>query len=132
MRAYRASRDFSSAHSSMRESVDPPIVEEYGPVCGGMAFMNLTVGAEIWLPCEVRPGPFSDERLVRVASETGAVVSFVPASAIREDDDTRRTFVVARIVAVSESTFEARLPGHPVSSAPFLGMIARAERSSAV
>ena len=30
--------------------------------------MSLRSGMRIWLPCEVKPGPFSDERMVRVES----------------------------------------------------------------
>ena len=44
--------------------------------------MSVAGGAYTWLPCEVKPGPFSDERLVRVASELGDWVGFVPVSSV--------------------------------------------------
>ena len=38
--------------------------------------MSLRSGMRIWLPCEVKPGPFSDERMVRVESESGSWLAF--------------------------------------------------------
>jgi len=39
--------------------------------------MSLRPGARIWIPCEVKPGPFSDERMVRVQSQAGEWLGFV-------------------------------------------------------
>ena len=33
--------------------------------------MELSAGASMWLPCEVSPGPFSDERTVLVIGDDG-------------------------------------------------------------
>jgi hypothetical protein len=42
--------------------------------------LSVAGGAYTWLPCEVEPGPFSDERWVRIASEFGDWVGYVPVS----------------------------------------------------
>ena len=46
--------------------------------------MKLSVGARIWLPCEVKPGPFSDEKLIKVPSAHGEVLGFVPTSYLKQ------------------------------------------------
>ena len=77
--------------------------------------MSVASGAYIWLPCEVKPGPFSDERMVRVASEYGDWVGFVPVSSLeapREGD----TLVRALIVEVQGDRLLARIPGESLSS----------------
>lgn len=39
--------------------------------------MALRVGQQVWIPCKVQPGPFSDEPLVTVDSIDGPVTGFV-------------------------------------------------------
>ncbi|HSK80825.1 MAG TPA: hypothetical protein VLQ45_30515 [Thermoanaerobaculia bacterium] len=46
--------------------------------------MTLEAGAQIWVPCEVKPGPFSDERLVRVRDSGREWLGFVQANRLRE------------------------------------------------
>jgi hypothetical protein len=45
---------------------------------------NLSVGQEVWIPCKVQPGPFSDELLVTVESGEGTISGFVNAQELRE------------------------------------------------
>jgi hypothetical protein len=94
--------------------------------------MNLTVGKIVWLPCEVKPGPFSDERLVRVSSDRGEWVGFVPVSSLREPVPLGPTFVRAVVTEIHDDRFSARLPGHAVTPIPFEGVTSRAVRIGAL
>jgi hypothetical protein len=73
--------------------------------------MTLQAGALVWIPCEVVRGAFPDERNVRVDAPDGPWAGFVDAKLLRDDITTGRTAVRATIVAVSERTVSARLPG---------------------
>lgn len=90
--------------------------------------MTLRPGATIWLPCEVRPGPFSNERMVRVATHGDPWVGFVDMQFLREPIVEGSTDIRARIVDLSGDSFLAALPGDPVSSSSplFRGSIALA------
>jgi hypothetical protein len=46
--------------------------------------MALTVGQEVWIPCKVQPGPFSDEPLVTFESVDGPVTGFLNRDELRE------------------------------------------------
>jgi hypothetical protein len=94
--------------------------------------MALTVGKRVWLPCEVKPGPFSDERLVRVPSDRGIWVGFVPTSALRDAPLVGETFVSAVVIEVHDDRFSARVPGHAVTPIPFEGITSRAVRVGAL
>ena len=67
------------------------------------------------MPCEVRPGPFPTERLVRVESEEGAWVGFVDVKHLKDRDTIEgETMILGTVSKVDETTgrFEATLPGH--------------------
>jgi len=49
-----------------------------------MAAMRYRVGQEVWLPCEVRPGPFPNEKRVYVKLGDAEWVGFVNTRALRE------------------------------------------------
>ena len=78
--------------------------------------MRLRPGATIWLPCEVKPGPFSNERMVRVAMQCDPWVGFVDTQFLRESIVEGSTAIRARIVDLSGDSFLASLPGDPVYS----------------
>lgn len=46
--------------------------------------MALVVGQEVWIPCKVQPGPFSDEPLVTFESVGGPVTGFLNRDEVRE------------------------------------------------
>jgi len=76
--------------------------------------LSVAGGAYTWLPCEVKPGPFSDERLVRVASEFGDWVGFVPVSSLAGKEG--ESLIRALVVEVQGDRFLARIPGEALSS----------------
>ena len=81
--------------------------------------MDLRVGMQIWIPCEVKPGPFPDERAVRVVFGDNVWVGFVDTKHLREPVTSGNTWIRAVVTVVENDHFFARLPGHSVAS-PFL------------
>ena len=74
--------------------------------------MALKVGSEVWIPCEVKPGPSLDERMVRVLSEEREWLGFVHTSWLREPNIEGHTSIRATVVSVRGNAVVARLPGH--------------------
>jgi len=72
--------------------------------------MTLRAGESVWIPCEVAPGPFPDERKVRVESPAGCWVGFVDSKLLRDDVSEGRTALRATVVSTGER-ISARLPG---------------------
>ena len=46
--------------------------------------MALMVGQQVWIPCKVQPGPFSEEPLVTFDSIDGPVTGFVNLDELKE------------------------------------------------
>ena len=78
--------------------------------------MNYEPGRQIWIPCEVKPGPFPDERMVRIDSDGTSWVGFVPVESLQEPVTHGQTFVRAVIVSVEGKRLAVRVPGEPVAS----------------
>ena len=57
---------------------------------------DLAVGARLWLPCEVKPGPFTDERRVLVHGEGGNWMGFVNVRWLQEKEAEGRAQCGAR------------------------------------
>lgn len=74
--------------------------------------MRLQVGDRVWLPCEVKPGPFSNERLVRIQLLTDIWVGFVDTNALKDQLETGSTHVLALITAIEEDEVTALVQGH--------------------
>ena len=89
--------------------------------------MGLQIGDQVWLPCEVKPGPFSDERLVRVQTENVEWLGFVPVFALKDSITQGNTFIRASIVEVAGDRFMAKLPGHPITTSLFQGLVSKVE-----
>ncbi|MCE2488061.1 MAG: hypothetical protein J4F42_21310 [Desulfurellaceae bacterium] len=86
---------------------------------------KLKVGSQVWLPCEVKPGPFSNERLVRVELPSEPWVGFVETNVLKEPITEGATFILATIVTVDKETFSARLPGHAIKQGEFTGSLSQ-------
>ena len=85
--------------------------------------MEVRAGMRVWVPCEVKPGVFPNERVVRVERSQGVWTGFVPESVLRERIEHGRTAVQALIYEVREGVVEAFLPGDSVTPGPFIGPI---------
>ncbi|HMG77154.1 MAG TPA: hypothetical protein VK591_00620 [Xanthobacteraceae bacterium] len=46
--------------------------------------MALMVGQQVWIPCKVQPGPFSEEPLVTFESTDGPVTGFIDSDELKE------------------------------------------------
>ncbi|MBI3449008.1 MAG: hypothetical protein HY049_08855 [Acidobacteria bacterium] len=77
---------------------------------------TLKPGNPVWIPCEVKPGPFSNERMVRVTASREPWVGFVDIRYLKEPIADGRTSILGVVVSVSRESLEARLPGHSVGS----------------
>jgi hypothetical protein len=78
--------------------------------------MKLKPGTLAWIPCEVKPGPFTNERTVRVESTEGVWIGFVDVEFLKDPVPSGKTYLRAFIVEVGKDHFKARLPGHPVGA----------------
>ena len=90
--------------------------------------MTLSAGAQMWIPCEVTGGPFSDERTVRMEADGKEWSGFVNVRWLKEGVETGPDQVLARVVDVEGQIFHARIPGHALQSELFEGHIDRVER----
>lgn len=87
--------------------------------------VTLTKGRRVWIPCQVKTGPFPDERVVRVQSRLGDSLAFVRTAYLKDPIPEGETFVCATVVDVQGDTFVAQLPGQAITSKDFEGEIAR-------
>lgn len=78
--------------------------------------MSLRTGDRVWLPCEVKPGPFSNERLVRVKLPTGEWIGFVDTQALKDEKETGPTHVLAVLTSVEDDRATAAVQGHAFDS----------------
>jgi len=78
--------------------------------------MNLKVGDRIWLECEVKPGPFSNERLARIQLPSEPWIGFVDVHALKEPIEHGKTLVMAQIVEVGDDYVKALVQGHSFST----------------
>lgn len=88
---------------------------------------RIQVGSQVWVSCEVKPGPFSNERLVRVEETSGAPwIGFVEVDALKEPIEEGMTSVRVVVVELGEGRFRGRFPGQALSdSMQFEGAIAQ-------
>jgi hypothetical protein len=78
--------------------------------------MKLTPGRHVWIACEVKPGPFPDERFVRISGGPIEWVGFVTVGALKEPIENGQSFVDAVVVDVLDGTFLAKPPGDGLGS----------------
>ncbi len=85
--------------------------------------MSLIPGARMWLPCEVKPGPFSDERMVLIMADGNEWLGFVNVRWLRNQRTEGNDEVLATVVDVDDPTFRARIPGSALQSRFFQGRV---------
>lgn len=78
--------------------------------------MEMNAGRKVWIRCDVKPGPFSDERLVRVIAGAQPWVGFVPVGYLRENIESGSTWVQISVSEVRGGDILAYVPGHPLGS----------------
>ncbi|HEX6096032.1 MAG TPA: hypothetical protein VF432_06905 [Thermoanaerobaculia bacterium] len=89
--------------------------------------MSPKAGDQIWIPCEVKPGPFSNERLVRVTvPDAEEWVGFAPAHMLQDDLLEGATNILGTIVEVHDDSVSVYFPGgHSLAQSWFKGAISR-------
>ena len=91
--------------------------------------MTVRVGQQIWIPCEIKPGAFSDESLVRVSAGENEWVGFVPSASLQFRGN--RHFILASVVEVSDDEVSLQFSGHALTPTLFQDRISRlTERGS--
>lgn len=85
--------------------------------------MSLFPGARMWLPCEVKPGPFSDERTVLVVADGSEWLGFVNVRWLRKHGLEDTDEVLAKVVDIDGPTFQARIPGNALQARLFQGRV---------
>lgn len=75
----------------------------------------------MWVRCDVKPGPFSDERFVRIHSVRGDWVAFVGIGELEEPILEGTTFL--RVIASNfeGQRFTARVAGYALGPSSFEG-----------
>ena len=76
---------------------------------------------KVWLPCTVSPGPFSNERAVKIDLGDWRWIGFVNVCLLKEQIEEGPDQVLANILRLSDNTFEASIPGEAVQGALLQG-----------
>lgn len=77
---------------------------------------KLKIGELVWLRCEVKPGPFPNERLVRISLPSGSWVGFVDTTALKNPVNEGSTHVLGRITQVKDNDLIAIVQGHALDA----------------
>jgi hypothetical protein len=88
--------------------------------------MILNAGKVVWIPCEVKPGPFPDERSVRLSSPFGDWVGFVGVSYLQDPILEGQTNIRVLVVDVQNDKFSARIPGEGIGKRLYGDLISKA------
>ncbi len=80
--------------------------------------MAIKEGSGVWLPCQVKRGPFSNERLVRIhLPQNKEWVGFVDVSYLKDRDmEQGETQVLARVTAIGTNVITLIVQGHALDS----------------
>jgi hypothetical protein len=81
-----------------------------------MAAPKAKAGSVVWIDCEVKPGPFSNERMVRVEGAEGPWVGFVDVRHLENPVKEGTTRIQAYVLSAEDDTIKVSLPGHSVAS----------------
>jgi hypothetical protein len=81
--------------------------------------MALTAGRRVWVECEVKPGPFSNERMVRIVGPSGEWFGFVGDFLLREQIERGKTAVQGIVDEVTNGRVSLFLPGASITGGVF-------------
>ena len=87
--------------------------------------MSLSIGQQVWVPCEVKPGPFADQRMVQVNSPAGNWLGFVSTAGLREPITAGTTDVRALILDLFDSRLRLQVLGDPLLDSVFQDVVSR-------
>ena len=82
---------------------------------------SAATASKVWLPCTVSPGSFSNERAVTIELGDWHWVGFVNVCLLKEQIEEGTDQVLANILRLTDSTFEASIPGEAVQGALLQG-----------
>jgi hypothetical protein len=92
--------------------------------------MVLEAGRKVWIPCDVKPGPFGDEKFVRVKTDEIDWCGFVPASGLKTPVEEGRTFVYTTVLEVGGGCFTGVMPGESLTTSCVRGSVSRVTSGS--
>ncbi len=78
-----------------------------------------SIGDHIWIPCEVKPGAFSNERLVLLQSPNDEWLGFVQEYSLKDRKAEGEDSVKGEVVNVNCEELTARIFGEPLSGSAF-------------
>ncbi len=81
--------------------------------------MSRSIGDYIWIPCEVKPGPFSNERLVLLQSSVDEWMGFVQEFSLKERIAEGENSVKAQVVDVNCELLTAKIFGEPLTGGSY-------------
>lgn len=81
--------------------------------------MSRAIGDYIWIPCEVKPGPFSNERLVLLESSEDKWLGFVQEYSLQEKKTEGSDAVKAQVVDVNCELLTAKIFGEPLTNSSY-------------
>ena len=81
--------------------------------------MIREIGEHIWIPCEVKPGPFSNERLVLLESPKDKWLGFVQEYSLHDKAAEGADCVKAEVVNVNCEFLTARIFGEPLTNSSY-------------
>ena len=81
--------------------------------------MIFKKGQKIFLPCEVKPGPFPDERMVRIQIDGEEWYGFVHVSMLTEKIQEGKSMIRVEIIDIKDNHLYLRIPGEPVNQTLF-------------
>ena len=88
----------------------------------------LKVGAGVWVPCEVKPGPFDHERRVRINVEGNNWFGFVNTRWLESKVEEGNDRILVTVVSIDQgNVFKAVVPGSAPVRSQFEGKIQNVE-----
>lgn len=87
--------------------------------------MAFSVGQYVWVPCEVKPGPFADERMVQCSSPTGQWLGFVSTAGLKDPLTTGPTSVKAVVLDLLDGYLRLQVLGSPVANTVYQDLSSR-------
>lgn len=91
----------------------------------GRGRVTLSVGQRVWVPCQVKSGPFADERMVRVSSPVGTWAGFVSTANLAEPTTLGENGAAVLVRVIGDQRFTAEPIGEPLANRLYEELIAR-------